>query len=54
MRYLLLHTELRKNQIKTGAVTQVTSKELNKGRITDPIQGMQGKAAGVKYLETRR
>ena len=36
-----------KKSDKTGAVTQVTSKELNKGRITDPIQGMQGKAAGV-------
>ncbi len=36
-----------KKSDKTGAVTQVTSEELNKGRITDPIQGMQGKAAGV-------
>jgi len=36
-----------KKSDKTGAVTQVTAEELNKGRITDPIQGMQGKAAGV-------
>ena len=36
-----------KKSDKTGAVTQVSSEELNKGRITDPIQGMQGKAAGV-------
>ena len=36
-----------KKSDKTGAVTQVTADELNKGRVTDPIQGMQGKAAGV-------
>lgn len=36
-----------KKSDKTGAVTQVSSDELNKGRVTDPIQGMQGKAAGV-------
>lgn len=36
-----------KKSDKTGAVTQVSSEELNKGRVTDPIQGMQGKAAGV-------
>lgn len=36
-----------KKSDKTGAVTQVTAEELNKGRVTDPIQGMQGKAAGV-------
>lgn len=36
-----------KKSDKTGAVTQVSAEELNKGMITDPIQGMQGKAAGV-------
>ncbi|MDA8886515.1 SusC/RagA family TonB-linked outer membrane protein [Bacteroidia bacterium] len=36
-----------KKSDKTGAVAQVTAKELNKGRVTDPIQGLQGKAAGV-------
>ena len=36
-----------KKSDKTGAVTQVSADELNKGRITDPIQGLQGKAAGV-------
>lgn len=36
-----------KKSDKTGAVTQVTAEELNKGMVTDPIQGMQGKAAGV-------
>lgn len=32
---------------KTGAVSNVKAEELNSGRITDPIKGMQGKAAGV-------
>ncbi|MGB4655524.1 MAG: SusC/RagA family TonB-linked outer membrane protein [Bacteroidales bacterium] len=32
---------------KTGAITHLTSDELNKGLLTDPIQAMQGKAAGV-------
>ncbi len=36
-----------KKSDKTGAVTQVTADELIKGRVTDPIQGIQGKAAGV-------
>jgi len=36
-----------KKSDKTGAVTQVTSEELNLGRLSDPIQSMQGKAAGV-------
>ncbi|PCJ63751.1 MAG: hypothetical protein COA58_15530 [Bacteroidetes bacterium] len=36
-----------KKSDKTGAVTQVSAKELNRGRLTDPIQAMQGKAAGV-------
>lgn len=32
---------------KTGAVANVKAEELNGGVITDPIQSMQGKAAGV-------
>lgn len=32
---------------KTGAVTMVKADELNSGRLTDPIQALQGKAAGV-------
>ena len=32
---------------KTGAVTMVKSEELNTGRLSDPIQALQGKAAGV-------
>jgi TonB-dependent starch-binding outer membrane protein SusC len=44
---LIIAYGTQKKSDKTGAVTQVTADELNKGRITDPIQGMQGKAAGV-------
>jgi len=36
-----------KKSDKTGAVANVGSDELNKGTITDPIQALQGKAAGV-------
>lgn len=36
-----------KKSDKTGAVTFVTAEELNKGRLSDPIQSLQGKAAGV-------
>jgi len=32
---------------KTGAVSHVTAEDLNKGVLTDPIQALQGKAAGV-------
>ena len=32
---------------KTGAVSHVTAEELTGGVVTDPIQAMQGKAAGV-------
>lgn len=36
-----------KKSDKTGAVTSVNSEELNTGRLSDPIEGLQGKAAGV-------
>lgn len=36
-----------KKSDKTGAVTSVNSNELNTGRLSDPIEGLQGKAAGV-------
>jgi TonB-dependent starch-binding outer membrane protein SusC len=36
-----------KKSDKTGAVSLVKGDELNRGVITDPIQSMQGKAAGV-------
>jgi len=36
-----------KKSDRTGAVTHVKSEELNQGVLTDPIQALQGKAAGV-------
>ena len=36
---------------KTGAVSHVTAEELNQGTLTDPIQGLQGKAAGVSITK---
>ncbi len=44
---LVIGYSVQKKSDKTGAVTQVSAEELNKGRLTDPIQGLQGKAAGV-------
>jgi len=38
---------VQKKSDKTGAVSHVTSDQLNQGSLTDPIQGLQGKAAGV-------
>jgi TonB-dependent starch-binding outer membrane protein SusC len=32
---------------RTGAIAHVTAAELNQGSLTDPIQGLQGKASGV-------
>ncbi|NOR88372.1 MAG: SusC/RagA family TonB-linked outer membrane protein, partial [Bacteroidales bacterium] len=40
-----------KKSDKTGAVSHVTSEELNQGVLTDPIQGLQGKAAGVSITK---
>ena len=40
-----------KKSDKTGAVASVTSDDLNGGVLTDPIQGMQGKAAGVSITK---
>jgi TonB-dependent starch-binding outer membrane protein SusC len=37
---------------KTGAVSMVKSDELNGGVVTDPIQALQGKAAGVSITKT--
>ena len=36
---------------KTGAVSHVTADELNQGSLSDPIQGLQGKAAGVSITK---
>jgi iron complex outermembrane receptor protein len=38
---------VQKKSDKTGAVAQVTADELSGGVVTDPIQTMQGKSAGV-------
>lgn len=36
-----------KKSDRTGAVVNVQAEDMNRGVLTDPIQGMQGKAAGV-------
>ncbi|MEI8048591.1 MAG: SusC/RagA family TonB-linked outer membrane protein [Bacteroidota bacterium] len=36
-----------KKSDRTGAIAHVTAAELNQGSLTDPIQGLQGKASGV-------
>jgi len=38
---------VQKKSDKTGAVASINSDELNSGVLTDPIQGLQGKIAGV-------
>ncbi len=40
-----------KKSDKTGAVSTVKSEELNGGVLTDPIQALQGKAAGVSITK---
>ncbi len=40
-----------KKNDKTGAVSSITSDELSTGVLTDPIQGMQGKIAGVSITK---
>lgn len=40
-----------KKSDKTGAVSMVKSEELNGGVLTDPIQALQGKAAGVSVTK---
>lgn len=42
---------IQKKTDRTGAVSHVTAEELNKGNLTDPIQAMQGKAAGVSIAK---
>ena len=36
---------------KTGAVAKVDASDLNSGNLSDPIQGLQGKAAGVSITK---
>ncbi|MDD3743469.1 MAG: carboxypeptidase-like regulatory domain-containing protein, partial [Lentimicrobiaceae bacterium] len=38
---------VQKKTDKTGAISHVEAAELGQGSLTDPIQGLQGKAAGV-------
>lgn len=38
---------VQKKSDRTGAVANVTAAELNQGVLTDPVQGIQGKIAGV-------
>jgi iron complex outermembrane receptor protein len=38
---------VQKKSDRTGAVSNITSAELNQGVLTDPVQGIQGKIAGV-------
>lgn len=40
-----------KKSDKTGAMSNVTASELNGGVLTDPLQGLQGKAAGVSITK---
>ena len=44
---LVIGYGVQKKSDKTGAVSHVEAAELNSGRVTDPIKGIQGKAAGV-------
>ncbi|MEZ5084380.1 MAG: SusC/RagA family TonB-linked outer membrane protein [Bacteroidales bacterium] len=44
---LVIGYGVQKKSDKTGAVSHVDAAELNTGRVTDPIKGIQGKAAGV-------
>ncbi|MGE5424503.1 MAG: TonB-dependent receptor plug domain-containing protein, partial [Syntrophothermus sp.] len=44
---IVIGYQTQKKTDKTGAVSLVKSDELNGGVITDPIQALQGKAAGV-------
>lgn len=45
--FVVIGYGVQKKTDRTGAVVNVKSDELNKGVLTDPIQGLQGKAAGV-------
>lgn len=45
--YIVIGYGVQKKSDKTGAVAHLVADELNQGTLTDPIQGIQGKAAGV-------
>ena len=49
--FLIIGYGTQKKTDKTGAVAMVKAEELNGGVLTDPIQAMQGKAAGVSVTK---
>jgi len=49
--FIVIGYGTQKKSDKTGAVAMVKSEDLNGGVLTDPIQAMQGKAAGVSVTK---
>lgn len=49
--FIVIGYSTQKKTDKTGAVTNLKADELNGGVITDPIQAVQGKAAGVSITK---
>lgn len=45
--YIVIGYGVQKKSDKTGAVASIDSKDMNAGVLTDPVQGIQGKIAGV-------
>lgn len=45
--FVVIGYGVQKKTDRTGAVVNVRADEMNRGVLTDPIQGLQGKAAGV-------
>ena len=48
---LVIGYGVQKKEDKTGAVTQISSEDFVGGSLTDPMQGMQGKTAGVSITK---
>ncbi|PLX14275.1 MAG: hypothetical protein C0598_01680 [Marinilabiliales bacterium] len=48
---LIIGYGTQKKTDKTGAVAKVEASDLNSGNLSDPIQGLQGKAAGVSITK---
>jgi TonB-dependent starch-binding outer membrane protein SusC len=45
--FVVIGYGVQKKSDRTGAVASITSEDMNTGVLTDPIQGLQGKVAGV-------
>ncbi|HPR58691.1 MAG TPA: SusC/RagA family TonB-linked outer membrane protein [Bacteroidales bacterium] len=45
--FIVIGYGVQKKTDRTGAVASITSKDMNAGVLTDPVQGLQGKVAGV-------